>query len=165
MEDLVDKFPDMPIATGGGGGLMEMANKVAHRKGSVSVGVTLNFEREPENKYVQSDSTMCALDFYTRQGLLLDRARMVVCLPGGPGTLFELFDAMVHIQTTKRAHHPIYLFDSEFWSPMYEVLKWMVRAGTLDKDYLCLVRMIDSADEIDEINDNKKIKETIENAR
>lgn len=156
MRDFLDKYQDLTVVTGGGGGIMELAGKVALEKGHKSASITLNFNEEPPHPYNTPEKSICALDFYTRQGIMLDRARMIICFPGGPGTLFELYDAMVHIQTSKRTPCPIYLFYSEFWDSTITVLRHMARFGTLKYKHLDLVKVIDSIEDINEDEDRRR---------
>lgn len=104
------------IATGGGGGIMEAANRGAHDVGAPSIGfnIRLPFEQEP-NPYSTPDLTFQFHYFAMRKMHFAMRARGLVIFPGGFGTLDELFEMLTLIQTGKGEPMPIVLFDEDYW--------------------------------------------------
>jgi uncharacterized protein (TIGR00730 family) len=115
------------VITGGGPGLMEAANRGARDVGATSVGlnILLPFEQEL-NPYC--DIALTFDYFFTRKLMFVRYSRSVVCLPGGYGTLDELFEVMTLIQTGEAIDHPVVLVGSEYWAGL---LEW-VRSRILD---------------------------------
>jgi len=109
------------VITGGGPGLMEAANRGATEAGGVSVGlnIELPFEQAP-NPYQDIELTFHY--FFTRKLMFVRYASAFVVFPGGFGTLDELFEALVLIQTHKIRDFPVVLIGTEFWSGLIE---WM----------------------------------------
>ncbi len=103
------------VITGGGGGIMEAANKGAAEAGGRSIGlnIELPFEQVP-NKY--QDLSLSFRYFFCRKVMFLKYANGFIVMPGGFGTLDEFFEALVLIQTFKQRYFPIILMGSEFWS-------------------------------------------------
>jgi uncharacterized protein (TIGR00730 family) len=108
------------VITGGGPGAMEAANRGAREAGGLSVGfnVELPHEQAP-NPYLDIELTF--RHFYARKTMLVKAAEGLVLCPGGFGTLDELFEALVLIQTGKVIHFPVVLLGSEHW---HGLLKW-----------------------------------------
>jgi uncharacterized protein (TIGR00730 family) len=143
---LVDR--GFSIITGGGPGLMEAANRGAAEAGGLSVGLNIQLPHEQQtNPYVN-----CALEFhyfFARKLMFVRYARAFVIMPGGFGTLDEMFECLTLIQTNRIQHFPAILVDSAYWAPL---LRWMDDGledegmiGPEDKDLLLLA---DSADEV-----------------
>jgi uncharacterized protein (TIGR00730 family) len=143
------------IITGGGPGIMEAANKGAIEGGGPSVGLNINlpFEQTP-NPFQDRDKMLTFDYFFVRKVMFMKYAQGFVVLPGGFGTLDELFEALTLVQTDKRAKFPIVLVDKEFWSPL---LEWINRSlleehAYISSDDLFLFKLVDTADEaVDEI--------------
>lgn len=111
------------IITGGGPGIMEAANKGAQRACARSCGVSIELPHEERfNPYVDSDYALSFRYFFIRKVLFIRYAQGFVALPGGMGTLDELFEAMTLIQTKKIKRFPIFLMGSSFWKGL---LDWM----------------------------------------
>jgi hypothetical protein len=112
-----DGARDNVIATGGGGGIMEGANRGAWEAGAPTVGfnITLPHEQEP-NPYTTPDLSFRFHYFAMRKMHLAMRANALVVFPGGFGTMDELFELLTLRQTGKVAHLPIVLFDRGFWT-------------------------------------------------
>lgn len=138
------------VITGGGPGLMEAANKGAQQGGGTSVGlnIQLPFEQK-ENPYIDNDKLINFDYFFVRKVMFMKYAQAFVVMPGGFGTLDELFEALTLIQTEKITKFPIVLFGTDFWSGMIDWIK-----NTLLSDYanispedLDLIKVVDSVDE------------------
>jgi uncharacterized protein (TIGR00730 family) len=134
------------VMTGGGPGLMEAANRGAREAGGRSVGcnIELPMEQAP-NPYL--DRSVTCRYFFVRKVLLFKYSYAFVGLPGGLGTLDELFEALVLIQTGKIANFPIVLFGTEYWRPLQELLHHFAREGTIGAPDLDLLLVTDSLDE------------------
>lgn len=143
------------IITGGGPGIMEAANKGAIEAGGPSVGLNINlpFEQTP-NPFQDRDKMLTFDYFFVRKVMFMKYAQGFVVLPGGFGTLDEMFEALTLVQTDKRAKFPIVLVDKEFWNPLMD---WINRSLLEDHKYisaddLFLFKLVDTADEaVDEI--------------
>jgi hypothetical protein len=120
------------VMTGGGPGIMEAANRGAREAGGLSVGcnITLPHEQHP-NPYV--DRFVEFRYFFVRKVMLVKYSHAFVVLPGGFGTLDELFEAATLIQTKKIEQFPLVLMGCDYWRPMLDFVRnTMVRAGTID---------------------------------
>jgi uncharacterized protein (TIGR00730 family) len=135
------------VATGGGPGIMEAANRGALEAGALSIGfnIVLPHEQEP-NPYITPALNFQFHYFAIRKMHLLMRARALVAFPGGYGTMDELFETLTLIQTGKVRHIPVLLFGREFWERVihFEVL---VDEGAIAPDDLNLFQYVDSAEE------------------
>jgi len=120
--------------TGGGPGIMEAANRGAKNEGGKSIGCNIELPMEQfPNPYLDLDIDF--KQFYVRKVLLLKYSYAFVVLPGGFGTLDELFETITLIQTKKTKRFPIVLFGKEYWSKMMEFVDVMKEEGTIsDKD-------------------------------
>jgi uncharacterized protein (TIGR00730 family) len=109
------------IITGGGPGMMEAANRGARDAGATSVGLNIELPFEQGANAFQ-DISLRFHYFFTRKVLFVRYASAFVVFPGGFGTLDELFEALLLIQTSKIRHFPVVLVRTEFWAPL---LGWM----------------------------------------
>ena len=111
------------IITGGGPGIMEAANKGAKIGNGPSVGLNIDlpFEQAP-NKYIDYEKSIDFNYFFVRKVMFVKYAQAFVILPGGVGTLDELFETITLIQTEKIAKIPIILYGSEYWKGL---VNWM----------------------------------------
>jgi uncharacterized protein (TIGR00730 family) len=135
------------VITGGGPGIMEAANRGAKEAGGVSVGcnITLRREQAPNaylDYFVQFDH------FFVRKVMLVKYSSAFVVLPGGFGTLDEVFETLTLIETCTIEQFPVILMGSEFWSRMVAFFRESLLAErTLDPDDLRLFRITDSPEE------------------
>src|SRR3954447_16500210 len=130
---------DNVIATGGGPGIMEAANRGASEAGAPSIGfnITLPHEEEP-NAFSTPDLTFRFHYFAMRKMHLAMRANALVVFPGGFGTFDELFELLTLRQTGKSPRIPVVLFDESYWRSVFN-FEAMVEAGTIDRADLDLV--------------------------
>ena len=135
------------VITGGGPGLMEAPNRGAYDADGLSVGLGIELRHEQHlNDWV--DLGMNFRYFFVRKTMFLKYSQAFVCLPGGFGTLDELFEALCMVQTGKITNYPIVLIDTQFWSGLVDWIKEklvaesMVAASDVD-----LFMVTDSVDE------------------
>jgi hypothetical protein len=144
------------VITGGGPGIMEAGNKGAHLGGGASVGlnIVLPFEQH-FNPYIDGDKNLNFDYFFVRKVMFVKYSQGFVVMPGGFGTLDELFEAMTLIQTKKIARFPIILVGTSFWSGLIEWIKKVLieRENTVSPDDLDLIKIVDSEDDVVEILD------------
>ncbi len=135
------------VMTGGGPGIMEAANRGAKEEGGRSIGcnITLPVEQKP-NAYL--DKMVEFRHFFVRKVMLVKYSYAFVVMPGGLGTLDELFEVSVLIQTGKIQDFPVVLVGSEFWRPLLEQLKaTLLGHGTVDETDLQHLKLLDSPTE------------------
>jgi uncharacterized protein (TIGR00730 family) len=131
------------VITGGGPGLMEAANRGAKEAGGRSIGcnIVLPYEQQP-NPYL--DEFVEFRYFFVRKVMLVKYSCAFVCLPGGLGTLDELFEAMVLVQTRKVTSFPIVLLGTVYWSPLMDWIQGtLVAEGMMAQEDLGLVQVVD----------------------
>ena len=138
------------VITGGGPGIMEAANKGAQKGGGKSVGlnIELPFEQMP-NKYIDSDKLIDFDYFFIRKMMFVKYAQGFIVLPGGVGTLDELFEAITLIQTQKIGKFPIILVGKNYWSGLID---WIInimlkKAKNISKNDLHLFSIVDTPSE------------------
>jgi uncharacterized protein (TIGR00730 family) len=134
------------VMTGGGSGIMEAANRGAKEAGGRSVGcnIKLPVEQRP-NPYM--DTWMTFNHFFVRKVLLVKYSYAFVVMPGGIGTLDELFEVITLIQAKKILDFPVVLIGKQYFEPVMEFFKRMVLDGTIDASDLDLLLLTDSVDE------------------
>lgn len=132
--------------TGGGPGLMEAANKGAYEAGGKSVGINIILPHEQHpNRYVHKHITMKY--FFTRKVLLVKYSYAFIILPGGFGTMDELFETLTLIQTKTIHHFPVVLFGRRYFEPLMELITFMEKEKTVSPDDMKLVLLTDDYDE------------------
>ncbi len=133
------------IMTGGGPGIMEAANRGAKDVGGRSVGcnIELPFEQDP-NPYL--DKWVTIKYFFVRKTLLIKYAYAFVVMPGGFGTLDELFESLTLIQTKKIKNFPIVIFDKAFHQNLVEYILDMKNSGTISPEDLDLILVTDDVE-------------------
>ncbi len=134
------------VMTGGGPGVMEAANRGAKEVGGKSVGcnIILPFEQVP-NPYL--DLWLNFRYFFVRKVLLTKYSYAFVVLPGGFGTMDELFEALTLVQTRKTKDFPVVIMGKSYYQPMYDFLKSMSANKTIDESDINLFLFTDSIDE------------------
>ena len=135
------------IMTGGGPGIMEAANKGAYEAGGYSVGVNiiLPFEQKP-NPYLHKWIDIPY--FFVRKFLLMKYSYAFVVMPGGMGTLDELFEAITLIQTQIIQNFPIVIFDKTYHKELIEHIQLMVKQESISPEDMNLIFVTDSAEEV-----------------
>ncbi len=130
-EDIGYKLTELGygVITGGGPGIMEAANKGARRGKGKSAGMNIDLPFEQSaNPYIDSDKLINFDHFFVRKTMFMKYSQGFVVLPGGFGTLDELFEALTLIQTGKIGKFPIVLVGSKYWSGMIKWLKETMHA-------------------------------------
>lgn len=144
------------VITGGGPGIMEAANKGAQRANGKSVGINIKLPFEQSaNEYVDSDKIITFDYFFVRKTMFIKYSQGFVVLPGGFGTLDELFEALTLIQTGKIGRFPIILAGKDYWQGLYDwICNTMLEKGNISPGDLELFRIAETADEaVKYIND------------
>ncbi len=139
---------DFAVITGGGGGVMEAANRGAAKAGGASVGlnITLPFEQKP-NQY--SNINLEFKYFFIRKVMFVKYANAYIIMPGGFGTLDELFEAVTLIQTHRIKPFPVILVGSEYWSGLIEWIKLrLLEEKRISPDDLDILQVMDEPEEI-----------------
>lgn len=145
------------IITGGGPGIMEAGNKGAHLAGGTSVGLNIDLPFEQhDNPYIDGDKSLDFDYFFVRKVMFVKYSQGFVVMPGGFGTLDELFEAITLIQTNKIDKFPIILVGSEFWGGLMDWVKKTLLASNsnISTHDLDLIHVVNSADEVIKILDN-----------
>lgn len=142
---------NLVIMTGGGGGIMEAANRGAHDVGAKNIGlnIVLPHEQQP-NPYITPELCFQFHYFAVRKMHFLYRAKALVAFPGGLGTLDELFEALTLAQTEKMKKIPIILFGEAFWRKLIN-FDYLVELGTISPEDLSLFQYVDTAEEAWEV--------------
>lgn len=138
------------VITGGGPGIMEAGNKGAYEAGGKSVGLNIELPFEQfHNKYLDHDKIINFDYFFVRKVMFVKYAQGFIAMPGGFGTMDELFEALTLIQTHKVARFPVVLVGSEYWSGL---LDWLVKVmceqeKNINPEDMFLFKVVDTADD------------------
>lgn len=137
------------ILTGGGPGIMEAANRGAYETGGISVGCNIKLPNEQQpNRFMHKWVTLKY--FFIRKTLLIKYSYGFVVMPGGVGTLDELFETLTLIQTKVIKDFPVVLIGKEYYKDIDELLRKMAEAKTISPEDLQLILITDSLEEATE---------------
>ena len=158
-EDIAQKLTKKGygIITGGGHGIMEAANKGAHSGNGKSVGLNIDLPFEQEaNKYIDNDKLINFDYFFVRKVMFVKYAQGFVVMPGGVGTLDELFEAITLIQTKKIGAFPIVLVGKDYWNGLLDWIKnvMLKKENNISPEDLELFTLVDNADDAVKFIDN-----------
>ena len=148
------------VISGGGPGVMEAANKGAQEADGVSVGLNINLPFEQNsNPYIDHDKLINFEYFFVRKVMFVKYAQGFVVMPGGMGTLDELFEALTLIQTEKITSIPIILVGKRYWSGLLDWIKdQLVTAQNVSADDLNLIQLVETAEEVVQALDKFHVK-------
>lgn len=149
-QEIAKRFAEAGFAviTGGGGGMMEAANRGAADGGGRSVGlnIKLPFEQKP-NEF--ADLKLDFNYFFIRKVMFIKYASAYIAMPGGFGTLDEIFEVMTLIQTRRIKPFPVILAGSEYWSGIVDWIKARLEdAGMISEGDMDIIQVMDDPDEI-----------------
>jgi uncharacterized protein (TIGR00730 family) len=138
------------IITGGGPGIMEAGNKGAKKAGGKSVGLNIELPHEQgSNRFVDPDKLITFNYFFVRKVVFVKYSQGLIAMPGGFGTMDELFEVLTLVQTRKIDRIPIILVGSAYWKGLLDWIKETVLAnGNVNPEDLELMRVLDDPDEI-----------------
>ena len=145
------------VITGGGPGIMEAGNKGAHAGGGTSVGLNIELPFEQHfNPYIDRDKNLNFDYFFVRKVMFVKYSQGFVVMPGGFGTLDEMFEAITLIQTKKVAKFPVILVGRAFWMGLMDWVKTVLveQFGNVSVTDLDLIKIVDHEDEVVEVLDN-----------
>lgn len=132
--------------TGGGPGIMEAANKGAFENGGKSVGVNIKLPFEQhENPYLHKSVTIDY--FFVRKTLLVKYSYAFIIMPGGWGTMDELFETLTLIQTKTITDFPVVLYGKKYFQPLFDYIEMMSEEGTISKEDLKHILLTDDYNE------------------
>jgi len=138
------------IITGGSSGIMEASNRGA-KESSKTKSIGLHMRNLPNEKRpnIYLDKKLEFHYFFSRKFFLTNHSKAYIIMPGGFGTLDEFFEILNLVRTKNHPPVSIILFGSDYWSKLYEFMSTtMVEYGTINRDDLSLVKMVDSIDEV-----------------
>ncbi|MDA9576375.1 TIGR00730 family Rossman fold protein [Flavobacteriaceae bacterium] len=144
------------VITGGGPGIMEAGNKGANSAGGTSVGLNIDLPFEQhDNPFIDSDKSLDFDYFFVRKVMFVKYSQGFVVMPGGFGTLDELFEAITLIQTNKIEKFPIILVGSIYWKGLVDWIKNTLRDTykTISPEDLDLIHTVDTPKEVTDILD------------
>ena len=145
------------VITGGGPGIMEAGNKGAHLAGGTSVGLNIDLPFEQhDNPYIDGDKSIDFDYFFVRKVMFVKYSQGFVVLPGGFGTLDELFESITLIQTHKIDKFPIILVGTEYWQGLFDWIKntLLDKFNTISPGDIELLHLVDTEDEVLEVLNN-----------
>lgn len=145
------------VITGGGPGIMEAGNRGAKRGAGISVGLNIDLPFEQQsNSYIDHDKSIDFDYFFVRKVMFVKYAQGFIALPGGMGTLDELFEALTLIQTKKIDRFPIILLGADYWTGLVDWIKdtMLAKEKNISPEDLDLFKVVDTPQEaVDEINE------------
>jgi len=139
------------IISGGGPGIMEAANKGAYLENGLSIGLNIELPFEQSgNQYIDPDKNLEHRYFFVRKVMFVKYSQAFIVMPGGFGTLDELFETITLIQTEKISKIPVILVGSEFWSGLKKWVTEVVLNGfsNISPDDLNLIPIVDTPEEV-----------------
>jgi len=138
------------VITGGGPGLMEAANRGAFEAKGTSVGLNIELPHEQfSNRFVDPDKLITFDFFFARKVMFVKYAMGFIAMPGGFGTLDELFESLTLVQTGKARVFPIILVGKKYWGPLVDWVKNTLKEeGFISPEDMDLIRVTDDADEV-----------------
>jgi hypothetical protein len=139
------------VITGGGPGIMEAGNKGAHNGEGTSVGLNIELPFEQHyNPYIDKDKNLNFDYFFVRKVMFVKYSQGFVVMPGGFGTLDELFEAVTLIQTKKIGKFPIILVGTDFWSGLIDWINTVLieKEKTIHLEDMNLIKIVDTEDEV-----------------
>ncbi|CAN5196670.1 TIGR00730 family Rossman fold protein [soil metagenome] len=142
------------IISGGGPGIMEAANRGAHSVGGASVGLNIDLPMEQgANPYIDLDKLINFRYFFVRKVMFVKYGQAFVMMPGGFGTLDEMFECLTLVQTKKIEKIPLILYGSEFWKGLLDWIGTTMRdkEKTISINDLDFLKLVDSPDEVVQI--------------
>jgi uncharacterized protein (TIGR00730 family) len=139
------------IITGGGGGIMEAANRGARKAGALSIGCNIELPFEQKiNEFV--DKAMNFRYFFVRKTMFIKYSEAFITFPGGFGTLDELMGALTLIQTKKITNFPVILYGSAYWGGMIDWMRATVlRAGNVTEEDVDSIHLVDDPERVRDI--------------
>ncbi|RLD22090.1 MAG: TIGR00730 family Rossman fold protein [Bacteroidetes bacterium] len=137
------------VITGGGPGIMEAGNKGAHLEGGRSVGLNIDLPFEQHNNpYIDDDKLLNFDYFFVRKVMFVKYSQGFIVMPGGFGTLDEMFEAVTLIQTKKIGAFPIVLVGKDYWHGLFEWIKdVLIKEKNINEEDLDLIRLVDTPTE------------------
>ena len=136
------------VITGGGPGIMEAANKGAAEAGGISIGLNISLPHE-QNPNPYSNFPVHFKYFFVRKVMFMKYSMAFICMPGGFGSLDELFEALTLIQTQRIKPFPIVLVGSDFWAGLVDWIKdKLLSSGTISPEDISLFQVLDDAEEV-----------------
>jgi uncharacterized protein (TIGR00730 family) len=144
------------VITGGGPGIMEAANKGAQAAGGKSVGLNIELAFEQHaNPYIDQDKLLSFNHFFVRKVMFMKYSQGYIVMPGGFGTLDEMFEAITLIQTNKLVNFPIVLVKKTYWDGLVDWIKQNLLAeSNIREQDLEIFQVVDTAAEAVEVIDN-----------
>lgn len=141
------------IITGGGPGIMEAGNKGAQLAEGVSVGLNIDLPFEQtSNAYIDSAHNLNFEYFFVRKVMFVKFSKAFIVLPGGVGTLDELFEAITLVQTEKIKKIPIILVKTDYWKGLVDWLQdTLLAQGMINEENLSLIQLVDTKEEVLEL--------------
>ena len=143
------------VITGGGPGIMEAGNRGAHAENGKSVGLNIDLPFEQHfNPYIDADKLLNFDYFFVRKVMFVKFSQGFIVMPGGFGTLDEMFEAITLIQTKKIGAFPIVLVGKEYWQGLFQWIKDVVlKSNNINEEDLDLIRLVDTPSEAVEVID------------